>query len=52
MHIQPSAVTGYDNTSATVRVLSPARFDISLPDTWVVKGGTDSMKLSVDIGDL
>jgi hypothetical protein len=44
--------TGYDHTIATVKVLSATRFAVSLPDTWVVKGGTDSMKLSVNIGDL
>ena len=44
--------TGSDHTVATVKVLAPRRLSISLPDTWVVKGGTDSMKLSVSIGEL
>ena len=44
--------SGYDNTVATVKVLGSARINISLPDTWVAKGGTDSLKLSVDIQSL
>ena len=43
--------TGSDNTVAVVKVLGTSRVSISLPDTWVVKGGTDSLKLSVDIGE-
>jgi hypothetical protein len=45
--------TGNDHTVATVKVTTNAfrKVTISLPDTWVVKGA-DSMKLSVNIGEL
>ncbi len=46
--------SGSDGTKATVKPVSGStlRLRISLPDTWVVKGGTDSLKLSAEIGDL
>ncbi len=44
--------TGFDHTTAVVKVLSPTLLSVTLPDTWVVKGGTDSLKLSINIGEL
>ena len=44
--------TGEDHTVAAVKVISATVLAIKLPDTWVVKGGTDSLKLSTDIGSL
>jgi hypothetical protein len=44
--------TGRDSTVASVKVMSASRLAITLPDTWVVKGGTDSLKLSANIGAL
>jgi hypothetical protein len=44
--------TGFDHTTATIKVLSPTLLRVTLPDTWVVKGGTDSLKLSINVGEL
>jgi hypothetical protein len=44
--------TGYDHTVANVKILSPTRLAITLPETWVLKSGSDSLKLSANIGSL
>ncbi len=45
--------SGAGGTKATIKVINNSfRLRISLPDTWVVKGGTDSLKLSAELGDL